>query len=85
MRSITIALGEDFARALRHYKKTDVRHLSLVEQVRRALICYWIAQQTGPATEALVLALPEFDGPDFSVAILPEDETPEALHEKQND
>jgi len=79
MRSITITLDEDFARALRHYKKTDLRHLSLVEQVRRALVCYWNAQQTGPATEALVLALPEDDGPDFKVAVLPEDETPEAL------
>jgi hypothetical protein len=82
---ITIRLDADFASALRFYKKNDARHLSLVEQVRRALICYWTAQETAPATDALVLALPEFNGPDFSVSILPEDEPSARWREEENE
>ncbi len=69
---ITITLGADFNRALHHFKKTDRRHLSIVEQVRRALICYWI-QQTEDMGETVAMVLPGYEPGDENFRIVHSD------------
>ncbi len=68
---ITIRLGEGFNRALHHFQKTDRRHLPIVEQVRRALICYWI-QQAEDMGETVAMVLPGYEPGDENFTIVRE-------------
>lgn len=56
-KTITIKLDENFAKALRHFKKNDTRHISHVGQIKMALLCFWSAQRGPDGVEAYNLAL----------------------------
>ena len=72
---ITIKLGRQLGQALRKYK-LDTNH-PITDIVRRALICYWLTQNTAAASFAINTA--EFD-PSEPVAACPTDaEFDEAL------
>ena len=71
-KSITITLAPDFAQALRHFRQEDPRHMSIVEQVRRALICYWIKQDTPEGYAATEMVLPGYEPGDEQFTIVRE-------------
>jgi hypothetical protein len=57
---ITIHLDEKYARALRYYR--DKSKFAIVEQVRRALVCYYTLQKHDPeAWAACEIAMPSGD------------------------
>ena len=56
-KTITIKLDENFGKGLRHFKKKDPRHISLVGQVKMALLTYWAAQHGPDGIDSYNLAL----------------------------
>jgi hypothetical protein len=71
-KSITIRLDPQFAEALRFYKTEDIRHLTIAEQVRRALICYWQAQHTFAGMQAVGTVLPGYEEGDAEFGFVEE-------------
>jgi hypothetical protein len=72
---ITIRLGPEWRRALEFFQKHgDVNHLSLSEQVRRALIFYWIRAGAPHGTDALILAMRDWEEGDEEFKIIVEEQ-----------
>jgi len=74
---ITVKLGPTYAEALRYFKKHELRHLSITEQIRRALICYWV-QQGHDGGVASGIAMPGFEPGDEEFGIVAEGDSDEA-------
>ena len=68
---ITVKLGPTYAEALRYFKKHELRHLSITEQIRRALICYWV-QQGHDGGVASGIAMPGFEPGDEEFGVVAE-------------
>ena len=69
-KSITIKLDTSFANALREYHRLDPKHLSNAEQVRRALICYWVNSNNQAGARATNIVFAEDE--EEQVSIVPE-------------
>jgi len=66
---ITIKLDASFASALRAYCQLDPKHLSSAEQVRRALICYWVNSNNEAGARATNIVFAE---DEEHVSVVPE-------------
>ena len=66
---ITVKLDASFANALREYREQDPKHLSNAEQVRRALICYWVNSNNPAGARATNIVFAD-DGEDAEATIL---------------
>lgn len=70
---ITIKLGPEWRAALEHFQKHgDVNHMPLPEQVRRALIFYWIRAGAPHGTDALNFVMPGWEEGDEEFGIVVE-------------
>ncbi len=67
---ISVRLDASFASALREYREHDSKHLSNAEQVRRALICYWVNSNNPAGARATNIVFAD-DGEE--VRIVPEE------------
>jgi hypothetical protein len=69
---ITIKLDASFASALREYRQFSPLHLSISEQVRRALICYWTNSNNEAGARAVNIVFAD-DGEDAEATIVEEE------------
>ena len=71
---ITIRLGPEWRRALEFFQKNgDINHMPLSEQVRRALIFYWIRVGPPHGTDALNFVMPGWEEGDEEFKIVVEE------------
>jgi hypothetical protein len=72
--SLTVKLGPEYRKALEYYQANAPSHLSIVEQVRRGLIFYWMRQPLPHGITALDFVLPGFEPGDEEFGIVVEEE-----------
>jgi hypothetical protein len=70
---ITIKLDAAFRKALEYFQKHgDINHMPLTEQVRRALIFYWIRAGVPHGTDALNFVMPGWEPGDEEFGVVVE-------------
>ncbi len=69
-KSVTVKLGPEWRVALEYFKKHDPNHLTILEQIRRSLICYWVKKGIPDGIEALNFVMPGWEPGDEEFGIV---------------